>query len=319
MSSLAQTMLRERLEERVSIHKSALVKQAVRNPIASARRIVVSRGLNRLLGTATTIDVRSPMFFGTAMRFQVPPSQDLWLCGFYMDEAELRLTRFIIERLEEGGVFIDGGANFGYYSLLASLLVGADGRVFAFEPSPSALFYLVDNTRETANIEIVDKALMDRRGEVDLFVGEGAPMVSSSVIAEHSKHSMSDRQERCVSVDATTLDDFVDERGIEPTFLKLDIEGAEISALRGAQRLLARSNLTISVEVAFDGLDAFDELYAPCFDLLGTLGYRAHAIHPDGSLDRLDVAHLDAYAAKIRSNRRYYHDIDNLIFAKVPQ
>jgi FkbM family methyltransferase len=83
------------------------------------------------------------------------------------------LTCWILEQLAPGDVFIDVGANIGYYSLLASKLVGEFGLVVAIEPSPTIFNSLKNNLalNRVGNIRLVNMAVSDQLQVLRLFIG----------------------------------------------------------------------------------------------------------------------------------------------------
>ena len=89
---------------------------------------------------------------------------------------EWNTTEFIKERLGEGQVFIDVGAHVGYYSILASDIVGDKGQVFSFEPSENNNEFLVDNLKDNKceNVNVLKLGLSNTEGDVALFKGEDA-------------------------------------------------------------------------------------------------------------------------------------------------
>ena len=90
---------------------------------------------------------------------------EVWLYGATVDcDAEARLNKFLLRHLREGTVFFDIGACLGYYSLLASKLVGPAGRVYAFEPSPAVMPVLRRNLGGKANVSIEEKAFSEAPG-----------------------------------------------------------------------------------------------------------------------------------------------------------
>src|SRR5574341_861166 len=92
---------------------------------------------------------------------------------YYFGVWEPHLTRWIGRRLSPGDAFIDVGANIGYFSLLASKLVGDSGTVVSIEASPRTFDLLQGNlARNRAhNIRAVNVVVSDRRGRVSLFRG----------------------------------------------------------------------------------------------------------------------------------------------------
>jgi FkbM family methyltransferase len=161
--------------------------------------------------------------------------------------------RFVEQFLKPGMTVLDVGAHHGLYTLMASKFVGSGGRVVAFEPSPRERRRLRRHKRINAlsslgfsNVKIVPYALGESEGQVDLFLVEGAQDWCNSL----RPPSIGERTSR-IRVEMRRLDDVVDEMGIaHVSLLKIDVEGAELSVLRGAKRLLASTlRPTILIEV----------------------------------------------------------------------
>ena len=139
-------------------------------------------------------------------------------------------TRRYWRAIEPGMLVVDGGANMGGYSLLASRRAGPAGRVFSFEPDPRNFERLAARVRRCANVQPVSKAIADKSGQSVLFLD-----------TFHAGHSLVDGRvgPTGISVAVTSLDDFVRELGLPGLdVVKLDIEGAELLALDGMQQLL---------------------------------------------------------------------------------
>ena len=132
---------------------------------------------------------------------------------------------------------VDVGANFGYYSVIASHLVGPSGRVLAFEPSPETGQILSANIKRLENIEHISMAVSDISGSINFF--HTSDFVNSGTVQDPP---FQDRENvHRMEVKATTLDDFFD-KGEQIDFLKIDIQGDDIKALMGAKKLSQRSN-----------------------------------------------------------------------------
>src|SRR5437764_6671199 len=139
-------------------------------------------------------------------------------------------TRAFWNAITPGMIVVDGGANVGGYSLLASRRAGAEGRVFAFEPDPNNFARLLKQIGRLTNVQPVQKAIAAASGESLLFLD-----------SFHAGHTLVDGRvgERGISVGVTSLDDFVRDHSLPSLdVVKLDIEGAELLAIDGMQRLL---------------------------------------------------------------------------------
>jgi FkbM family methyltransferase len=133
---------------------------------------------------------------------------------------------------------LDVGAHHGYYALLASRRVGDSGRVFAFEPSPRERRKLGWHLRwnHCPNVEVIDVAMGARAGQAELYVAPGRETGCNSLRPPAVRGTP-----KKVNVPVDTLDHFLSSRGADHVdFLKLDVEGAEISVLEGAENLLSQ-------------------------------------------------------------------------------
>lgn len=133
-----------------------------------------------------------------------------------------------------GMVALDVGANAGAYALALGRWVGPTGRVFAFEPAPALFVALSEHIRLNdleAVVTAVDTAASDREGTASLVV---ADTFGESRLAVHGTSGGS----TAIDVETTTIDAFCARHAIAPDFIKIDVEGAELSVLRGARHTI---------------------------------------------------------------------------------
>ena len=158
-------------------------------------------------------------------------------------------TDLIKRIIGKGMVVVDIGANIGYYTLIASRLVGNKGRVYAFEPEPSNYQRLCKNiaANRYENVVSVCKAASNINGTAKLYVNP-AHTGSSSFAEDHPVHSTEAPQ--CCLVETITLDSFFEQigRDIKVDFIKVDAEGAEGLVWDGAQKVLGQPHLTMFME-----------------------------------------------------------------------
>lgn len=158
-----------------------------------------------------------------------------------------------------GEVAIDVGANFGMWVPALSRAVGDSGRVYAFEPIPFTVstLRLVARLLRVRNVEIVPKACGESAGTTTFAVplqGSGAVSAGQSHAADRDDDRPGSEQHvrwpsaKHVECEVVALDDLLPELG-EVSLLKVDTEGAELFALRGARRLLERDAPTIVAEI----------------------------------------------------------------------
>jgi FkbM family methyltransferase len=145
---------------------------------------------------------------------------------------------FVDRFLQPGMTVLDVGAHHGFYAMLASRKVGPSGQVIAFEPSTRERRRLLTHLRlnRCTNVRVESFALTDKEENAALFVVEGAETGCNSLrppaVAERT------RTER---VRTARLDDYLRTHGTSRVDLvKMDVEGGELAALRGAAELLGR-------------------------------------------------------------------------------
>lgn len=167
------------------------------------------------------------VFDGLVLRCY-PDSPSASLVIYCEQSPDYHEMNFMRRYLRPGDTFLDVGANIGVYSLLAASRVGAEGRVIAFEPGPQALHRLVENIQlnSLGNVEVHGCALGDQEGAVDFL---------SQCDTTNRMRTCADVDKSVVSVPLRRLDDVVH---VYCALGKMDIEGAEPLALRGAGRLL---------------------------------------------------------------------------------
>jgi FkbM family methyltransferase len=139
----------------------------------------------------------------------------------------------IWRHLRPGDIACDIGANKGSFIYWLSWWV-RNGRVIAFEPQPELARYLADICRviRLCNVKVEAKAVYSHSGDQDLFLPEGHQPGASL----HHK-ALEAQGFTTLSVPVVSLDDYFDEND-KVALLKIDVEGAELGVLKGAERIL---------------------------------------------------------------------------------
>ena len=153
-------------------------------------------------------------------------------------EFEIMERRFVKRLLRRNMTVVDVGAHHGLYTLLASKCVGWHGRVVAIEPSPRERGRLEKHLRlnRSSNVEVIPCAAGEVPGEAELYVVERFNDVCNSLRPPDTPEPVG-----AVCVKVRRLDDILCELDISKVdFIKLDAEGAELSVLYGAMKLLNR-------------------------------------------------------------------------------
>jgi FkbM family methyltransferase len=158
-------------------------------------------------------------------------------------------TQMYKEVIREGDVVLDLGANIGYYTLLAARLTGPKGRVYAFEPEPLNYGLLLKNVELNGydNVVARQQAVSDKVGRVRFFL-DGENTGAHTMYQHEGGHNF-------IEVESVTLDDFFKDRDNRVDVVKMDIEGAEMAALAGMERVIRdNAGIKIFMEFYFPGI-----------------------------------------------------------------
>jgi FkbM family methyltransferase len=158
---------------------------------------------------------------------------------------------------QSGAVFLDVGAYIGPYAILAARASGAAGRVLALEPDPKNRRQLDKNLalNEISNCTVVPLAAWSRAGRIGWRT------------ADQPDWHRASEEANALTTEAITLDDLVARHKLDRVdWIKMDIEGGEVEALRGALVILQRFHPTLFIEI--------HETAAELKSFLIPLGYR---------------------------------------------
>jgi FkbM family methyltransferase len=155
--------------------------------------------------------------------------------GRYEQAKHQALRHFI----RPGMTFVDVGCNKGDFCLTASRLVGSSGRVLAFEPHPENCGWIRKSIAKNGyhNIDLYELALSDSNDTAQLHLGEQSG--HHTLLAGQLRH-----EQGLIEVQTRILDDLLEETKFCGTIdaIKIDVEGADIHVLRGAQKTLLRNH-----------------------------------------------------------------------------
>lgn len=166
--------------------------------------------------------------------------------NFARGSYEQPMQEAVASELSAGDVLFDVGANIGFFSLIAARRVGAEGRVYAFEPVPrnAAAIRRSAQLNGLAMIKVFPEAVGAATGRAELLL---AHHIGGAALA--SVGAPPDTRGR-MQVDVVTLDDAVARRGLRPpSLVKIDVEGAEIDVLHGMTEIMRRYRPKIIYEV----------------------------------------------------------------------
>ncbi|MDR3404344.1 MAG: FkbM family methyltransferase [Chthoniobacter sp.] len=186
-----------------------------------------------------------------------------------------REKRTFLRLVRDGDVVFDIGANRGDFTVLFSHMVGCHGRAHAFEPVPPTFQELSERIRNECrfpNVSLNPCALGDTEGQFQIQVPAGD--FGQASLRNHAIASWSRPERESFDCQVRTLDAYVTEKAIDRLdFVKIDIEGAELPALRGGQQTLDRFHPTIHCEYFAPWTEAFGYGAADLISFLQTHGY----------------------------------------------
>lgn len=196
---------------------------------------------------------------------------------YLFDIWEPDLTSYIRAHLTPGRVFVDVGANIGYFSLEAAQLVGPEGCVVAIEAAPWIGHELYENVVRNGQeriIRLVNKAVSDRQVDLDLYAGPVKNMGLTTTVASRGF-------KKRVTIEAAPLGSILTSEEIERAqIIKIDVEGAEVSVLDGMRPLI--DTLAEDVDILIELSPAWwpdksrtpDEVLQPFYDA----GFNAYTL-----------------------------------------
>jgi FkbM family methyltransferase len=209
---------------------------------------------------------KARLFWGEEMTVLVPDGVGIHLrrYGYF----EKNLTEFFLRVTNPGDVFMDVGAHFGYFSLLASVLAGREGRVLSIEPTPRTFGVLQENAAFHENIVCLACAATSTERNVyiqDRGIGQAA-----------FNHVESENSGQGIQVRGRKLDDALEDLGLVPNVIKVDAEKHEIEVLKGLDKTLKERSPIITLEVGDDA--GHENLSSGLIVYMKALGYDCYEI-----------------------------------------
>ncbi len=249
----------------------------------------------------------APLFFGGEMQVLLPAATDIYLTGGKTHSSEIRLAKFMINQLEQGDCFLDIGAHFGYFTLLAASLVGGAGKVYAIEPARETYALLQQNTSVWNNIKLFHKAVSDKTEMVSFY--EFPVLYSEYNTLDVEKFLKEDWIKKYnpqkTEIQATTIDNFVDENELNPAMIKIDVEGAEVQAIKGGAHTWQGQSPVLVMEYLDEGNESS---YTQAAAVMYGYGYKSYMITDEGKL--AEISDILSYM------RQYDMTSENIVFKK---
>ena len=214
----------------------------------------------------------------------------------YTDRAERRLLRRI---LFAGAVAVDAGANIGIYSQFLSRCVGSTGVVHSFEPSFENFSRLQSATRKLANVRVSQTAVGEHTGKSTLYL-------SDKLNVDHRTYITKEDPRDAVPIDIVALDDYF-KSGERVDLIKMDIQGYEFYALRGATRVLQENpDINLLLEFWPLGLEQAGVDWEELIEMLRGFSMDVTIVKPSGlvAFDTRDIRFDTSWYVNLFARRR---------------
>jgi len=164
---------------------------------------------------------------------------------------ESELTKYLLNNIKSDSVFVDVGANFGYYSCLVAKRIesGKGGKVFSFEANRNAFAFLEKNISlnwiDSSGVSLNCIALSEKEGEVQFKAYKYR--FGGSQIVDYAENSDDLNEAEVVTVKTTRMDQVLGQQKVD--FIKIDVEGAEFKVLKGAENIIKNNpNIKLLIE-----------------------------------------------------------------------
>lgn len=299
-------VLAKKLDGIEALARGGVLKRFLKNPI----RYVFAIGYWRLIYPIKKIGKfeKAETFFGKAMQVVLPSATEIYLFGAKTHDSEIRLARFLMDQLRGGDTFCDVGAHFGYFTLLASKMVGEKGAVFSFEASHATFSVLQKNTTSVKNIIIENKAAAGANKE---FIFHEYPVLLSeynSLIAPDNNefNGLKNNPPKEIKITGIKLDDYFIENNTCPKIIKIDVEGAELQVLNGMADFIKNNSPILVMEYLIENHQ--NAVHEQAVAFLEKVGFQKYIIGKNGQL--VKCKNIKAAMAERKL------DSDNIVFKK---
>lgn len=284
------------LQRTISLSRKNKFEQILTSPFHNINYFLYSRLpffiKQPIKGSAT-------LFFGKKIKGVFPDSVFgyLYLYGFLEED----LTNAFISMIKNDMTVLDIGAHVGYFSALASFLVGKSGSVHSFEATPRTYQLLSDNMQQFKNVKVNHVAVWSEKKDLEFYdYGPFYAQCNSYTKAKLTKQILKTVKPEKLLVKTTTIDSYCKTNHVKPNVIKIDAESAEYEILKGMEDVLKKYRPIISLEVG-DLRIKGKKNSKDCINLLKIFGYT-----PFNYKNNKLVKHV------IRKD--YYNMFDNLLF-----
>ncbi|MDX1439939.1 MAG: FkbM family methyltransferase [Rubricoccaceae bacterium] len=215
----------------------------------------------------------------------------VWIKRHVLKQLSVPEASLLVDHVEPSDVLLDVGAHAGAWTAALSKLVPS-GKVVAFEALPYYVRVLEATLRMIgkANVTVINKALLDERKVVEIVWRDrkGNRLTGLTHIRGEEEPA-----HETVEVNATTLDTLMNQFEGRVRFIKLDIEGAELLALRGAENLISAYRPILYLELRESFCKRYGYVPADVFTFLEEKDYAGYLHRDDGSWEHITAETYD--------------------------
>lgn len=296
----------EKLDNVEKIASASRLKRMLSNPFKYFKAILFRELMYKKQKLEKEIIAKT--FFGSKMHLLLPSSTDIYLTGGKSHDSEIRLAKWLINHLKSGDVFVDVGAHYGYFTLLAAELVGNKGKVYSFEASPATYNILNKNTAHIAHIKGHNLAVSDEISELKFYEFPNLYSENNTldVALFQNEKWFAEYKPKEVDIKSTILDDFIAAERVKPKAIKIDVEGAEYKVISGLRNYLSEGSPIIVMEYLSD--KKRNKQHREAEKTLYSLEYQPFMIDNTGNTKPIEEI------AKYLDDKNL--DSENIVFAK---
>lgn len=251
--------------------------------------------------------LKAKLFFGKEVTIALPASTDIYLTGGKSHISEITLARFLIKNLKAETCFLDIGAHYGYFTLIAAEIIKS-GKIMSFEAAEKTFSVLQTNTRNINNVQVFHQAVSNTSENVKFYEFDNLHSEYNSTDASQFKDEIWYKSDiaKVTEVRATTIDQLKSDFQFVPDIIKIDVEGAEFNVIAGGAETLAANSPIVIMEYLEPKRKNTEHKKA--LNFLIALHYVPHIITHDGELQ--SVSDIDLYLEQQQL------ESDNIVFLK---
>jgi FkbM family methyltransferase len=258
----------ESLISAVTLGESSRIKKLFQIP----GKALYSKAI-RFFGSS--VKVKTNTFWDSSMDVCLPEivSERIYKFGYFDEDVCV----FLLKTLQSGMTFVDVGAHFGFFSLLANHIVKSDGRVISIDPTPSTFEVLkgnMDGHTKFKNYSLHNVAAFDDNTNLTFFDYGVTNSAYNSLVG--ARQETMEQSKQLIKVRAVRMDDLLsEERIVRLDLIKIDAESAELNVLRGLTDMISKFSPKIILEIGDTHLSKTLDL----IDFMKQHGYTPHEMH----------------------------------------